>query len=275
MYKVIHPKVLNHNIMSLLSTFLLPTPHTSTMEISRQGFTCAYGRFQALGEDRVETAKLKQLFLPAMTPEAKKLLRDKHYFVSAQLQHYGVQDAAQAGFGQGANVLKKALAAGKVSIAWPTSAKPLTTAQCDKVPDHLVTLEREMRAEWLATRSLSDLAENPQWAMEKYFLDAAGKPDSAKTTGVVGFPLPPFSSYRVSQLREAANRVPGLYEQTARGPSTQTVFIGWDERAVKTTFDFGILEGVMMLSADKGALVRGRRRGGFRRGRGRRGRGRR
>jgi hypothetical protein len=101
------------------------------------------------------------------------------------------------------------------------------------VPDHIVKLREELNNEWLAMQPPSYLAEHPQEAMQKYFLGGDGKPDRSKTTEVIGLPLPPHSSYRVSQLIDAASLVPGLHHARAHGPSSQTVYLGWDEAAVE------------------------------------------
>lgn len=81
-----------------------------------------------------------------------------------------------------------------------------------------------MYREWLETQSPEDLAAHPEFVMDKYFLDHEGKPGKTRTLGVVGFPLPSSSSYRVSQLCEAAAKVDGLHSAIGRGPSTKMVF---------------------------------------------------
>ena len=68
--------------------------------------------------------------------------------------------------------------------------------------------------------------------MEKYFVDHTGKPDPTRTAEVIGFPLDVWSSYRSGQLREAVDKVPGLHHDTGYGPSTQTIYVGWDQRSV-------------------------------------------
>lgn len=87
-------------------------------DISRDGFTCAFGRFYAKGRvERIDGLRLKTMFLPRLTAEANKLLRD-HYgsdFVRGQLQHYGVNYDEKEFSGNGTLLMKKALQAGKVT----------------------------------------------------------------------------------------------------------------------------------------------------------------
>lgn len=89
-----------------------------------------------------------------------------------------------------------------------------------------------MHTEWLEKLSEEELSGHAEWIMEKYFFDGSGNPDSAKTTEVVAIPYPLHSDYRTGQLREAAGRVSGLHHATGRG-STQTIYLGWDQDAVK------------------------------------------
>ncbi|CAK9787236.1 hypothetical protein CC85DRAFT_285098 [Cutaneotrichosporon oleaginosum] len=189
--------------------------------VTRDGFKSAHGRFTTLKTERVDGSRLRELFLPTLTPEANKLLYENSYFVQAQLQHYGVTYAPSEFKGRGTNVLKKALQAGK----------------CDEVPAHIVKLQAEMHTEWLATCSPEDLARQPTWAMERYFTDLDGKPDRERTTYVVGFPLPGNSAYRVSQLCDAASAVSGLYQAKAQGELTRTVYLGWDKDEVQQAAD--------------------------------------
>ena len=84
-------------------------------EISRDGFTYAYGNLYATGHiQRIDGDRLKEMFLPTMTEEAKAAVRSEFHFARAQLQHYGIE-FSQSGFaGNGVNTLKEALRAGKV-----------------------------------------------------------------------------------------------------------------------------------------------------------------
>lgn len=105
-------------------------------------------------------------------------------------------------------------------------------AQFDKLPKRIKTLEAELRDRWLNALSPDELSGQPDWVMDKYFLNPSGKPDRAKTTDVIEIPFPESSSYRVGQLKEAAIRV-GVHHATAYGPSTQVVLLGWDQSAVQ------------------------------------------
>lgn len=187
-------------------------------EVTREGFAFGYGRFFA-NPGRVEVVsgqELRAMFLPKMTAEGRKKIRDNGCFVRGQLKHYDVSFKPSELSGKETNLLKKALLAGK----------------CDKVPDHIVQLREAMTAEWLGQQTLKELSVNPDWAMQRYFL-TDGRPDRLKTPGVVGMPMEPHSQYRAGQMREAAAGVAGLYHETGYGPKTQTIFMGWNATAVK------------------------------------------
>ncbi|KAI0478602.1 AT hook motif family protein [Xylariaceae sp. FL0804] len=130
-----------------------------------------------------------------MTPQANKCLRDIRHFVPGQLKHYGVEYDPSQLKGNGTLLFKKLLAEGKF----------------DKVPDHIQQLRYDMHMEWLAGLTLDEIAQEPQFAMERFFLDASGNPDKTKTTTVVGLPLP-------------RRRI---------GVETKTIFLGWDQAAVQ------------------------------------------
>ena len=82
--------------------------------ITCNGFESGFGRFFAQGVERVDGARLKALFLPTLTKEANKLLRDQRNFVRGQLQHYGIDYDEKEFSGNGTKLLKKALQGGKV-----------------------------------------------------------------------------------------------------------------------------------------------------------------
>lgn len=89
-----------------------------------------------------------------------------------------------------------------------------------------------MHSDWVASLSEEQLSGHPEWVLEKYFLDRSSKPDRKKTTAPVGIPYDPYSSYRTSQLREAAAKVSGLHCATGHGSKTQTIFLGWNKKNV-------------------------------------------
>ncbi|KAK0704310.1 hypothetical protein B0H67DRAFT_557148 [Lasiosphaeris hirsuta] len=192
-------------------------------EITRDGFSTAFGRFYAHGRvERIEAAKLRAMFLPRLTPEANKVLRNHSTFVRAQLQHYGVKFDESELTGQGTTLLKKALQAGKL----------------DEVPDNIQALRHEMHRTWLDQMTPEDLASHPAYVMEKYFVDAAGAPDRTRTKAVVAIPYRLHSSHDPGQLREAADAVRGLHHATATttgsgtGTGAEIVFLGWTKTAV-------------------------------------------
>jgi hypothetical protein len=193
--------------------------HHNNDDITRDSFSCAYGRFfaQPFRVERVEGAALRSMFLPTLGPEGSRQLDACYsdHFVRGQLKHYGVKFDEREISGKGTLLLKKVLQAGK----------------CDKVPDHITELREQMHAEWLNKLTPEQLSSYPEWVIERYF-SSSGRPDRTKTTTVVGIPLPPHSSYRASQMQEAASKVAGLHQKTSFGPKTQTIFMGWDSVAV-------------------------------------------
>ncbi|KAL4969040.1 uncharacterized protein BDV14DRAFT_166165 [Aspergillus stella-maris] len=191
-------------------------------EINRNGFISLHGRFlTASGRtDRVSSAMLKEMFIPKITREAQKALRDNHHFVKAQLQHYGIPFDENAVIGNGTLLLKKALKEGK----------------CDVVPPDILKLQEDMHREWLDTTKIEDLESSPEFVMDKFFLSGVGedrRPDRGRTKSVVEVPLPRSSEYRARLVREAAAQVEGLHFETGTGPRSQVIFMGWDVDAVK------------------------------------------
>lgn len=84
-------------------------------ETRRDGFTSAYGRFRARGTEVVDGEELKSLYLPNMTPAAKKLLKENGNFSEGQLKHYGFDLKCLGASSSNATIiLKKLLAEGKV-----------------------------------------------------------------------------------------------------------------------------------------------------------------
>jgi hypothetical protein len=188
-------------------------------ETTRDGFVCAYGRFYAQPGrvERVDSSSLRSMFLPKLTPEGRRQLNAGYSdeFVRGQLKHYGVQFDESEISGNGTLLMKKALQAGK----------------CDKVPDHISELRKQMHAEWLNKLTSEQLSDHPEWVIERYFL-SSDRLDHSKTTTVVGIPFPRHSSHRASQMNEAASKVTGLHRAAGLGPKTQTIFMGWDSVAV-------------------------------------------
>ncbi|KAK3347294.1 hypothetical protein B0T25DRAFT_298458 [Lasiosphaeria hispida] len=200
-----------------------------TTPIIRDGFESSHGRFYVVDVgslarrfrrprvERIETPRLKAMFLPRLTPEANKMFRDHVEFVRCQLKHYGVEFDEGEFTGQGTGLMKKVLLAEKL----------------DKVPHHIEALREEMHQEWLAQMTPKDLSGRPELIMERYFVDGAGKSVKSRTKKPVGFPYDRHSSYGSGQLREAAEKVAGLHHATAHGLATQTIFLGWTKSTVE------------------------------------------
>ena len=89
-----------------------------------------------------------------------------------------------------------------------------------------------MHKRWLAQLTPEDLSEEVEFVMEKHFVTSAGNPDKYKTTEPVGIPFSLSSRLRSWQLRESAEKAPGLHH-SGHGYLTETVFLGWDKRDVE------------------------------------------
>lgn len=186
-------------------------------QVSRDGFTCAWGLFYANRIERIEGSRLRQMFLPKVTPEATKKLRRNFgdCFVRAQLKHYGVEFDESEISDDGRLLMQKVLEEGK----------------CDKVPDDIAELLEELLEEWLEQLTPEELSRHPDGVMKRYFL-SNGTPCRTKTTTVVGIPVALDCSRQASQIYEAANKVPGLLYETSSGPKIQTIFMGWNQADV-------------------------------------------
>ncbi|KAI9042127.1 uncharacterized protein KD926_006046 [Aspergillus affinis] len=187
-------------------------------DVKRDGFISACGRFYTeRGRiERVNGDSLRGMFLPKLSSSAQRSLRDHSDFVRGQLQHYGVAFDERQFSGNGTLLMKKVLQDGR----------------CDTVPPHILDLEKQMYREWLDDFTPEGLSGHPEWVIDKYFGSEA-QPDRTITTSVVGIPFPWSSSYRVSQMQEAADRVTGLHHETGKGSGTKTVYMGWNEAAVQ------------------------------------------
>lgn len=176
--------------------------------------------------ERINGRTLKKMFLPKLTPEGVKALSDNRHFVRCQLMHYGVQFDESEFSGNGVTLLQKSLQTGK----------------CDYVPMHILRLQQEMYPEFLDKCTPQELADNSDWAMDKYFL-SSGIPDPTKTTFVVGivvFRMVDFFNEdntsvenRTRKMIEAVDKIPGLHQKQAKGSQSYTIFIGWDAAAVE------------------------------------------
>ena len=131
----------------------------------RDGFEWCYGRF-LVADGRTERRNvhgLSRVFLPKLTPEANRALRQDRNIVKSQLKHYGLQYDEREFTGNGVKLLKKALEAGKF----------------DSVPPSILELEQQLRKESISTRTLGELVEwTPNGSDELvnfYFLDSANK----------------------------------------------------------------------------------------------------
>ncbi|PWY65546.1 hypothetical protein BO83DRAFT_401997 [Aspergillus eucalypticola CBS 122712] len=187
--------------------------------ITRDGFTSSFARFRTTRGDneRVDGSSLRRIFLPKLSREGQKILRDRTDFVRSQLQHYGVPFEESQLSRNGTQLMKKVLQEGK----------------CDKVPVHILALEEQLYQEWIAASNIEVLSSKPEWVIKKFFIRAR-EPDpyQTRTSTVVGVSFPRYSVCRPGRMREAADQVASLHHDTGVVPETQTVFLGWDKSAV-------------------------------------------
>jgi len=96
--------------------------------ILRNGFISSYGHFDVVevpnpdpnyngGPEtpRMESSRLKELFLPRLTTEGRKIIKDNVHFVRAQFKHYDVDFSEWDFDGHGTKLLQKKLKAGEVN----------------------------------------------------------------------------------------------------------------------------------------------------------------
>jgi len=74
-----------------------------------------------------------------------------------------------------------------------------------------------MHQKWLARLTPEDLSKEVEFVMGKYFVTGAGKLNKYRTTKPIGIPFSLCSRFRSCQLRESAEKVPGLHHATGHG----------------------------------------------------------
>ncbi|KAI1076561.1 hypothetical protein F5B20DRAFT_320588 [Whalleya microplaca] len=191
--------------------------------VKRDGFEFTDGQFLACPGriERVESADLRDMFLPRLTPRGNNKLKAPG-FVAAQLRHYGV-DYDEHELINGTELLKQSMRAGKL----------------DKVPDRIEKLRSQMSAEWHDQLTLGELAaKTPEYLIKKHFADASGKPDRTKTTQVLIVPLSLHSTGCAEKLSNAAKNVSsGLHHMERKEGPQPAFYIGWDREAMIEAFD--------------------------------------
>lgn len=183
--------------------------------ILRDGFLFKNNRFWV---DRgfipfTEPETLRSWFLPELSLDGKfaiDIYEDEDSFVRGQLKHYGVDFDEKDISGDGSRLMQKALRDGK----------------CDKVPDHIIQLRKDMQKDWVKIASVKELAHFPPLFLEKYFL-TSGEPDRVKTPDGLTVPFERFYPQEASLLFEAAGNVKGLHREKVRSAKSLVVFLGW------------------------------------------------
>lgn len=180
--------------------------------LQRDAFEWSDGGLRVGRVRRYSVDELEDMFIPRMTAEGKRVIRQNSGFVESQLKHYGISYDKNKFRGNGVDMLKEALEDGHF----------------DSVPTEVLELEQQMRREDIRGRPLSELICSPGELIECHFLDAAGKPDKTITPDGLALPLPRHSTFRAGLLARAISRVPGLMSVR----EDDLVLIGWDETAI-------------------------------------------
>ncbi|KAI0162488.1 hypothetical protein BJ166DRAFT_591353 [Pestalotiopsis sp. NC0098] len=239
-------------------------------QVSRDGFTCAWGLFYANRIERIEGSRLRQMFLPKVTPEATKKLRRNFgdCFVRAQLKHYGVEFDESEISDDGRLLMQKVLEEGK----------------CDKVPDDIAELLEELLEEWLEQLTPEELSRHPDGVMKRYFLSNGPKiqtifmgwnqadVDKAKRLGEANQPwaagrvklhtdyldtLEEDHTHQRSPLGRYLIYCDDIEENWPAYTDSLTLDIHRTRspEVFRANFDFGIREGVMLMSVRAAALA--------------------
>lgn len=184
------------------------------------------------GVERTKGSQLRDMFLPKLSPEGQKALRDHPNFVRSQLKHYGVEFEESKFVGKGTTLLKRALQEGK----------------CDEVPKDIAKLEKQMHSESRSqkpkTNRLTNIVKEDSGSsirrkMHMDYLQSRSKNKSEIT---------PVGSYAVECETIARNwsaHANGMRLQIHQ-TDTPGVF--------QANFHFGIFKGVMFLSSDAPTL---------------------
>ena len=94
-----------------------------TNDIIRDGFVSSFGKIcvRKIGgrwadTERIDASRLRAMFFPRLTAEAKVMLNNRCEFVRCQFKHYGVEFDEKEFIDQRTALMKKALRAGKVGL---------------------------------------------------------------------------------------------------------------------------------------------------------------
>ncbi|RYO79484.1 hypothetical protein DL762_008142 [Monosporascus cannonballus] len=169
-------------------------------DIIRDGFTCAFGRFYAQGRvERIDGSRLKTIFLPRLTLEANKLLRD--YYGSGFVRGWDQDVVEKAAKNHGAKEVQ-------------------------------------------ANQAKADAREEKRASRHERYLANAKKPKFGPSAAS------PVGQY-IIDCEEIESNWPDLAEDmTLAIHATPTPGI------YQASFDFGVIEGIMMMSCDESILDR-------------------
>ncbi|KAL5341747.1 hypothetical protein BJX70DRAFT_395480 [Aspergillus crustosus] len=224
------------------------------------GFIYTSNKFLAItnnapqGIERVDGPTLKRMFLPTLTPEAQKALRDEPDFVRGQLKHYGVSINESQFSGNGTVLLKKALqwlgkGLGKKKVTGKSAkANGVKKAGRGRPATKKVVPVQEGEDESVGEGE----GEGERTKMHKDYAQAS-KRSKSKPSPVGGYVVD--CKYIQEQWPGQADDLSLDIHETA------------EPDVFQASFDFGILEGVMIISTDAAKLEQyadqADRRGGY------------
>ncbi|KAJ5706677.1 hypothetical protein N7488_006478 [Penicillium malachiteum] len=189
--------------------------------IRRDGFESSHGKFRTQFGDilPLRPEQFQTLFLPRPIPAGKKALKVTN-FVRAQLRYYGVEFDESAIYGDGFELLKTTIEAGKFN----------------EIPSHIRKLEADMHDEWINKCTVEQLSSTPQWLLQKYFM-SNGLPDRTKTKTVVTVLYPKRSRRLPALLHSLAGAIPGLQAKDLPSIFNKVIFLAWDLAAAEEALE--------------------------------------
>lgn len=139
--------------------------------------------------ERIKGSRLRRMFLPRLSCEAKRALQQNRQFVRCQLKHYGIRFSEEEYSGNGTQLLQKFLRDGK----------------CDEVPHTLLQRAERMHRRWLGKCHPSVMIKHPDWLMDRHFL-ANGRPDHLRTPCLLKLTPQDYGTHGPDGIIEAAGR---------------------------------------------------------------------
>ncbi|OJJ03245.1 hypothetical protein ASPVEDRAFT_72968 [Aspergillus versicolor CBS 583.65] len=262
--------------------FLALMPCYRDTTITRDGFQSSYGRFFTDNGrvERVDGASLRRMFLPKITPEGNEQLRDCRNFVRDQLQHYGVSFDESQFSGNGMMLLKRCLEAGKCD----TVPVHILSLQEQMHREWIETQDREYIADyvdwcisnWTDARSREKVSGLHQETARGCIIQTVfmGWDSAAVKKAASGHAAKGKKEFEApkKKLKEEEDKLAAEktekhneYLKSLKKKKTNPSPIGADELNLdihatdepgnfQACFDFGVIEGVMLIGTDIAAL---------------------